>query len=152
MEFTPYKQIPHLLGPVITDGEEANRALKVIVAMMDKRYELFAMAGVRNIAGYNTYIENHPEDGLEKLPWIVVIIDELADLMLVAAKEVEASIQRITQLARAAGIHLIVATQRLVSMLSLVSLRPIFHRVSLLRYLALWIHERYWTRWVQKSS
>lgn len=74
-------------------------ALKVIVAMMDKRYELFAMAGVRNIAGYNTYIENHPEDGLEKLPWIVVIIDELADLMLVAAKEVEASIQRITQLA-----------------------------------------------------
>lgn len=112
VEFTPYKQIPHLLGPVITDGEEANRALKVIVAMMDKRYELFAMAGVRNIAGYNTYIENHPEDGLEKLPWIVVIIDELADLMLVAAKEVEASIQRITQLARAAGIHLIVATQR----------------------------------------
>lgn len=112
VEFTPYKQIPHLLGPVITDGEEANRALKVIVTMMDKRYELFAKAGVRNIAGYNTYIEHHGEEGLEKLPWIVVIIDELADLMLVAAKEVEASIQRITQLARAAGIHLIVATQR----------------------------------------
>lgn len=112
VEFTPFKQIPHLLGPVITDGEEANRALKVIVTMMDNRYELFSMAGVRNIAGYNTYVENHPEDQLHKLPWIVVIIDELADLMLVAAKEVEGSIQRITQLARAAGIHLIVATQR----------------------------------------
>ena len=112
VEFTPYRQVPHLLGPVITDGEEANRALKVIVNMMDKRYELFALAGVRNIGGYNTYIEEHPEEGLKRLPWIVVIIDELADLMLVAAKEVEASIQRITQLARAAGIHLIVATQR----------------------------------------
>lgn len=112
VEFTPYRDIPHLLGPVITDGEKANQALKVIVNMMDNRYELFSMAGVRNIAGYNGYIENHPEEGLKKLPWIVVIIDELADLMLVAAKEVESSIQRITQLARAAGIHLIVATQR----------------------------------------
>lgn len=112
VEFTPYQQIPHLLGPVITDGDEANRALKVIVNTMDNRYELFSMAGVRNIAGYNEYIEKHPEEGLQKMPWIVVIIDELADLMLVAAKEVEASIQRITQLARAAGIHLIVATQR----------------------------------------
>lgn len=112
VEFTPYKQIPHLLGPVITDGEEANRALKVVVHMMDQRYELFAMAGVRNISGYHAYLKEHPEEGLSPLPWIVVIIDELADLMLVAAKEVEASIQRITQLARAAGIHLIVATQR----------------------------------------
>ncbi len=112
VEFTPYRSVPHLLGPVITDGEEANRALKVVVNMMDQRYELFSMAGVRNIGGYNGYIENHPEEGLKKLPWIVVIIDELADLMLVAAKEVESSIQRITQLARAAGIHLIVATQR----------------------------------------
>ena len=112
VEFTPYKEIPHLLGPVITDGDEANRALKVIVTMMDNRYELFFMAGVRNIAGYNAHIEAHPEEGLSPLPWVVVIIDELADLMLVAAKEVEASIQRITQLARAAGIHLIVATQR----------------------------------------
>lgn len=112
VEFTPYKEIPHLLGPVITDGEEANRALKVVVNMMDNRYELFSMAGVRNIAGYNAYVQSHPEEGLSMLPWIVVIIDELADLMLVAAKEVEASIQRITQLARAAGIHLIVATQR----------------------------------------
>lgn len=112
VEFTPYHSIPHLIGPVITDGDEANRALKVIVNMMDNRYELFSMCGVRNIAGYNTYIEKHPEEGLQKMPWVVVIIDELADLMLVAAKEVEASIQRITQLARAAGIHLIVATQR----------------------------------------
>lgn len=112
VEFTPYREVPHLIGPVITSGDEANRALKVIVNMMDNRYELFSMAGVRNIQGYNSYIENHPEDGLAKMPWIVVIIDELADLMLVAAKEVEASIQRITQLARAAGIHLIVATQR----------------------------------------
>ena len=112
VEFTPYKTIPHLLGPVITDGEEANRALKVIVAMMDQRYELFAKVGVRNISGYNAYLQEHREEQLQPLPWIVVIIDELADLMLVAAKEVEASIQRITQLARAAGIHLIVATQR----------------------------------------
>lgn len=112
VEFTPYQKIPHLLGPVITDGEEANRALKVIVTMMDNRYELFSMAGVRNIQGYNAYLDTHPEEQLQKLPWIVVIIDELADLMLVAAKEVEGSIQRITQLARAAGIHLIVATQR----------------------------------------
>lgn len=112
VEFTPYREVPHLIGPVITSGDEANRALKVIVNMMDNRYELFSMAGVRNISGYNSYIESHPEEGLQKMPWIVVIIDELADLMLVAAKEVEASIQRITQLARAAGIHLIVATQR----------------------------------------
>lgn len=112
VEFTPYREVPHLLGPVITDGEDANRALKVIVNMMDQRYELFSMAGVRNITGYNAYLDAHPDDGLQKMPWIVVIIDELADLMLVAAKEVESSIQRITQLARAAGIHLIVATQR----------------------------------------
>lgn len=112
VEFTPYREIPHLLGPVITDGDEANRALKVIVKMMDDRYELFSTVGVRNIQGYNKYILNHPEEQLKPLPWIVVIVDELADLMLVAAKEVESSIQRITQLARAAGIHLIVATQR----------------------------------------
>lgn len=112
VEFTPYHNVPHLMGPVITDGAEAARALKVVVNMMDNRYELFSQAGVRNISGYNDYIRNHPEDGLTPLPWVVVIIDELADLMLVAAKDVEASIQRITQLARAAGIHLIVATQR----------------------------------------
>ena len=112
VEFTPYHEVPHLLAPVITDGEEANRALKVIVQMMDERYELFAKAGVRNIASYNANVEAHPQEHHQKLASIVVIIDELADLMLVTAKEVESSIQRITQLARAAGIHLIVATQR----------------------------------------
>ena len=110
VEFTQYMNIPHLIGPVITDGEEASRALKVVVKMMEDRYDLFAKAGVRNIAGYNAKIAQ--ENKLTKMPWVVVIIDELADLMLVAAKDVEASIQRITQLARAAGIHLVVATQR----------------------------------------
>jgi S-DNA-T family DNA segregation ATPase FtsK/SpoIIIE len=110
VEFTQYMNIPHLIGPVITDGEEASRALKVVVKMMEDRYDIFAKAGVRNIAGYNSMADREPE--LKKMPWVVVIIDELADLMLVAAKDVEASIQRITQLARAAGIHLVVATQR----------------------------------------
>ncbi|MDQ0362819.1 FtsK/SpoIIIE family DNA translocase [Breznakia pachnodae] len=110
VEFTQYMNIPHLIGPVITDGEEASRALKVVVKMMEDRYDIFAKAGVRNIAGYNSMANREPE--LKKMPWVVVIIDELADLMLVAAKDVEASIQRITQLARAAGIHLVVATQR----------------------------------------
>lgn len=112
VEFTPYNDVPHLLAPVITDGDLANKALKVVVKMMDDRYELFGRIGVRNIQAYNSYIQQNPQDSLKPLPWIVVVIDELADLMLVAAKEVEASIQRITQLARAAGIHLIVATQR----------------------------------------
>ena len=112
VEFTPYNDIPHLLAPVITDGDLANKALKVVVEMMDRRYDLFGLCGVRNISAYNAYLKNHPEEKLKPLPKIVVIIDELADLMLVSAKEVEQSIQRITQLARAAGIHLIVATQR----------------------------------------
>ena len=112
VEFTPYTDVPHLLAPVITDADMANKALKVVVEMMDKRYELFGQIGVRNIDGYNAHLEKYPNDSLRPLPRLVVIIDELADLMLVAAKEVEGSIQRITQLARAAGIHLIVATQR----------------------------------------
>lgn len=112
VEFTPYNDVPHLLSPVITDGDLANKALKVIVEMMDRRYDLFGELGVRNITAYNEYVLSHNDDHLKVLPRIVIIIDELADLMLVAAKEVEASIQRITQLARAAGIHLIVATQR----------------------------------------
>ena len=112
VEFTPYRNIPHLLGPIVSNEEEANRALKMIVAMMDARYELFAKVGVRKLDTYNEFVKTHPEANLEVLPWIVVIIDELADLMMVSAKDVEASIQRITQLARAAGIHLIVATQR----------------------------------------
>lgn len=112
VEFTPYNDVPHLLSPVITDGDLANKALKVIVEMMDRRYDLFGELGVRNITAYNEYVLTHNDEHLKVLPRIVIIIDELADLILVAAKEVEASIQRITQLARAAGIHLIVATQR----------------------------------------
>lgn len=112
VEFTPYNDVPHLLAPVITDGDLANKGLKVVVEIMDHRYDLFGNLGVRNIQAYNEYVLNHPDEHLKPLPRLVVIIDELADLMLVAAKEVEASIQRITQLARAAGIHLVVATQR----------------------------------------
>lgn len=113
VEFTAYHGIPHLLTPVINDAKEAANGLKVVVEMMEGRYELFSEAGVRNIATYNEKVyTNGFGDSRKPLPYIVVIIDELADLMMVAAKEVEASIQRITQLARAAGIHLIVATQR----------------------------------------
>lgn len=112
VEFTPYHGIPHLIGPVISDANEASRALKVVVEMMDNRYEIFSKVGVRNIIAYNEKVEKEGEEGLQKMPYVVVIIDELADLMAIAGKEVEMSIQRITQLARAAGIHLIVATQR----------------------------------------
>lgn len=119
VEFTPYHKIPHLIGPVINDPNQANNALKAIVQIMDERYNIFAAAGVRNIEVFNEKVKaqnGRPnEDGSpcpKKMPYIVVIIDELADLMSVAGKDVEQSIQRITQLARAAGIHLIVATQR----------------------------------------
>ena len=112
VEFTPYKEIPHLIGPVISDAHEASLALQVIVKYMDNRYTEFSKVGVRNIDGYNEYADYHPEEHLSKMYRIVVIIDELADLMTTNKKDVEQSIQRITQLARAAGIHLIVATQR----------------------------------------
>ena len=117
VELSMYNGVPHLLAPVVTDPKKANIALKKIVVEMENRYELFSNSGTKNIAGYNTYVEKQNKtrdenDKLRKLPFIVVIIDELADLMLVAAKEVEDSIMRITQMARAAGIHLIVATQR----------------------------------------
>jgi len=117
VELSMYNGVPHLLTPVVTDPRKANLVLKKIVAEMDRRYDLFEQSGTKNIAGYNTYIEKKNKSKDEygktsKLPYIVVIIDELADLMLVAAKEVEDSIMRITQMARAAGIHLIVATQR----------------------------------------
>lgn len=112
VEFTLYQKIPHLICPVISDASEAARALKIIVKMMENRYEVFSKCNVRNITGYNELLVRNPQEHLEPMPWIVVIIDELADLMIVAGKEVESSIQRITQLARAAGIHLIVATQR----------------------------------------
>ena len=117
VELSIYNGVPHLLTPVVTDPRKANIVLKKIVAEMDRRYDLFEQSGTKNIAGYNTYIDkkNKIKDEygqIKKMPYIVVIIDELADLMLVAAKEVEDSIMRITQMARAAGIHLIVATQR----------------------------------------
>ena len=112
VEFTPYHKIPHLISPVISDAAEAARALKVIVSMMENRYEVFSNIGVRNIQSYNELLAKKTDPSLNPMPWIVVIIDELADLMIVAGKDVEGSIQRITQLARAAGIHLIVATQR----------------------------------------
>ncbi len=117
VELSMYNGVPHLLAPVVTDSKKANIALKKIVTEMERRYDLFENSGTKNIAGYNMYVEKKNEtleeyEKLKKLPFIVVIIDELADLMLVAAKEVEDSIMRITQMARAAGIHLIVATQR----------------------------------------
>ena len=117
VELSIYNGVPHLLAPVVTDPKRANVALKRIVAEMERRYDVFEESQTKNIESYNAYIdkknEGLPEDQKEKhMPFIVVIIDELADLMLVAAKEVEDSIMRITQMARAAGIHLIVATQR----------------------------------------
>ena len=115
VEFSMYNGVPHLLAPVVTDPKKANIALKKIVVEMERRYEVFSESGTKNIEGYNRYVEEQNKERSEKLrtlPYIVVIIDELADLMLVAAKEVEDSIMRITQMARAAGIHLIVATQR----------------------------------------
>jgi S-DNA-T family DNA segregation ATPase FtsK/SpoIIIE len=114
VEMSNYNGIPHLLWPVVNDPKKASVALQRVVAMMDERYDLFAEAGVKKIEEYNEYVDKHKDSdsSLQRLPYLVVIIDELADLMIVAAKEVEGSIQRITQLARAAGIHLIVATQR----------------------------------------
>ena len=111
VELSNYNGVPHLLCPVVTDPKKASIALQKIVGEMEKRYDMFEEAGVKNIDGYNEkYSKNKGEN--KPIPYIVVIIDELADLMLIAAKEVEDSIMRITQMARAAGIHLVVATQR----------------------------------------
>ena len=116
VELSNYNGTPHLLCPVVTDPKKASVTLQKIVSEMEKRYDIFSEKGVKKISEYNAYIEKenkkHPETPLNSMPFIVVIIDELADLMLVASKEVEDSIMRITQMARAAGIHLIVATQR----------------------------------------
>ncbi|MDD2505218.1 MAG: DNA translocase FtsK [Bacilli bacterium] len=115
VELSNYNGIPHLLTPVVTDPKKANIALQKIVSEMDRRYGLFEEKSAKNISVYNEMLEKeNKKNNLNEplLPYIVVIIDELADLMLVAAKEVEDSIMRITQMARAAGIHLIVATQR----------------------------------------
>ncbi len=110
VELNVYNGIPHLLTPVVTDARRAAVALKKVVAEMEKRYGLFAKTGARDIERYNQMIEGDPER--DPLPYIVVIIDELADLMMVAPADVEDAICRLAQMARAAGIHLIIATQR----------------------------------------
>ena len=115
VELSMYNGVPHLLSPVVNDPKKASIVLKKIVEEMERRYDLLSNSGTKNIEGYNRMVQAKIDAGdtsLQKLPYIVVLIDELADLMLVAAKEVEDSIMRITQMARAAGIHLIVATQR----------------------------------------
>ncbi len=117
VELSVFNGVPHLLAPVVTDPKKASVALSKIVKEMEDRYDLFEEKGVKNIGSYNEMIEKKNKnltdsEKLKKMPYIVVIVDELADLMLVASKEVEDSIMRITQMARAAGIHLIIATQR----------------------------------------
>lgn len=115
VELNVYNGIPHLLAPVVTDPRKASQALKKIVSEMERRYDLFSHTGTRNMEGYNEYIDKWNEENDEKhpkLPYIVVIVDELADLMMVASSDVEDSITRLAQMARAAGIHLIIATQR----------------------------------------
>ncbi|HFI0042154.1 TPA: DNA translocase FtsK [Streptococcus suis] len=115
VELSVYNDIPHLLIPVVTNPRKAARALQKVVDEMEKRYELFSQLGVRNLEGYNTKVEEYNSRSDEKqirLPLIVVIVDELADLMMVASKEVEDAIIRLGQKARAAGIHMILATQR----------------------------------------
>jgi S-DNA-T family DNA segregation ATPase FtsK/SpoIIIE len=115
VELGIYNDIPHLLTPVVTDARKAAKALHKVVAEMQHRYDLFAETDQRNIKSYNEYIEEqNAADGMKrpKLPYIVVVVDELADLMMVASNEVEDAIIRLAQLARAAGIHMIIATQR----------------------------------------
>ena len=133
LELSPYDGISHLLSPVVTEAKQAATVLKWLVEEMERRYQLLAEKGVRNISRYNQKLENElidptrvienlkkdssleegePKDQFEKLPYIMVIIDELADLMMVSSKEVEGSIARLAQMARAAGIHLVIATQR----------------------------------------
>ena len=117
VELSGYNGVPHLMRPVVTDPKEASVALAKIVSEMERRYDTFSETKTKNIATYNDYVEKMnktlpADEQMNKMPFIVVIIDELADLMLVASKDVEASIMRITQMARAAGIHLIIATQR----------------------------------------
>lgn len=119
LEFSAYADIPHLMLPVITDAKNAVLSLKWVVREMENRYHMMSEAGVRNITGYNQKVKiakqkslNKHNLELEPMPYIVVIIDEMADLMVVAGKEIEVLVQRLSQMARAAGIHLIMATQR----------------------------------------
>ena len=110
VEFQPYRSIPHLYAPIVTDPKKAAGTLATAVAEMERRFELIESVGAKNISGYNELTANDPSK--EYLPYIVIIIDELADLMMTAADDVETAICRIAQKARAAGIHLIVGTQR----------------------------------------
>lgn len=115
VELNVYNGIPHLLAPVVTNPKKAAQALQKVVAEMERRYDLFSHTGTRNMQGYNDYVKKQNELNNEKqpeLPFIVVIVDELADLMMVASNDVEDAITRLAQMARAAGIHLIIATQR----------------------------------------
>ena len=114
VELAPYKSVPHLLMPIVTDPKAASDTLKELCSVMDKRFSTFEKTGVKSIESYNNLVMKAREAGrdVKLMPYVVVVIDELADLMVTAGKEVESSIQRLTQLARAAGIHLIVATQR----------------------------------------
>lgn len=115
VELNVYNGVPHLLAPVVTDPKKASQALKKVVSEMERRYDLFSHTGTRNIEGYNDHVKKHNDQHEEKqplLPYIVVIVDELADLMMVASNDVEDAITRLAQMARAAGIHLIIATQR----------------------------------------
>ncbi|MFA9456035.1 DNA translocase FtsK [Halalkalibacter sp. AB-rgal2] len=115
VELTVYNGIPHLLTPVVTEPKKASQALKKVVAEMERRYDLFSHTGTRNIEGYNELVrrQNEEEDAKQPmLPYIVVVVDELADLMMIASGDVEDSIARLAQMARAAGIHMIIATQR----------------------------------------
>jgi S-DNA-T family DNA segregation ATPase FtsK/SpoIIIE len=110
VELISYQELPHLATPVITDPKMASEALKWACDEMDRRYRAFASVRVRDIEGFNEKTANDPS--IKKTPYLVIVIDELYDLMMTAGQDVEASIQRITQMGRAAGIHLIVATQR----------------------------------------
>ncbi|MFL2075753.1 FtsK/SpoIIIE family DNA translocase [Marinilactibacillus psychrotolerans] len=115
VELNVYNGIPHLLTPVVTNPKKAAQALHKVVQEMERRYELFAASGTRNMAGYNQFVKKkneEKEEALLPLPYIVVIVDELADLMMVASNDVEDAITRLAQMARAAGIHMILATQR----------------------------------------
>ncbi|WEG11564.1 DNA translocase FtsK [Pullulanibacillus sp. KACC 23026] len=115
VELNVYNGVPHLLTPVVTEPRKAAQAIKKVVSEMERRYELFSHSGTRNLEGYNNYIKRQNElneTHQALMPYIVVIIDELADLMMVASKDVEDAITRLAQMARAAGIHLIIATQR----------------------------------------
>lgn len=112
VELTPYNQIPHLIAPVITDVKAATKSLKWAVQEMENRYQKFVELGVRNIDKYNEKIRGMTDESYEKMPYIVIIIDELADLMMMSPQEVEDAICRIAQKARACGIHLLLATQR----------------------------------------